>query len=243
MEFNNYKLSKFVDDFLVDNLNNINITNQYNSLNNDHNDNTSHIDKLSIEQYFPWNSNINFNHLKIDEIGKYSITLPKKADIISKIIQTYCNIQNRPIKITDATAGVGGNVLSFCKFGFDVNAIEIDKDRFEYLKHNINEYHYNVESFNDDYMNIYDKLNQDVIFVDPPWGGIDYKKVEEVTLKLGNTEIEDLCNMINNKKLAKLTVLKLPYNYDLNYVKNKINLPITMFKMKNILLLIIFNSF
>lgn len=241
MEFNNYKLSKYVDDFLVDNLNNINVINQTSSYLND-NENTSHVDKLSIDQYFPWNSNVNFQQLKIDEIGKYSITLPKKADIISKIIQTYCNIQDRQIKITDATAGVGGNVISFCKFGFDVNAVEIDLERYEYLKHNLNEYHYKVELYNDDYISIFDKLNQDVIFVDPPWGGINYKKADEVTLKLGETEIEDLCNMINNKKLAKLTVLKLPYNYDLNHIKNKINLPITMFKMKNILLLIIFNS-
>lgn len=242
MDFNNYKLSKFVDDFLVDNINNIN-KNPNIFEGSDLHETTCYIDKLSIDQYFPWNSNIKFNQLKIDEIGKYSITLPKKADMISKIIQSYCPITDRKLIVTDATSGVGGNVLSFCKFGFEVNAVEIDNERFTYLTHNLNEYHYNVNLFNNDYLDIYDRLSQDVIFVDPPWGGIEYKNIsEELTLKLGNMEIEDLCNKINDKKLAKLTVLKLPFNYDLNYIKNKINLPITIYKMKNILLLIIMNN-
>jgi hypothetical protein len=233
MDYNQFKLSKFVDDFLIDNINN---------LTSDFTDSESHIDKLTNVQYFPHKYNMDYNNLKIDDTGKYSITLPKKADHITRIIQTYCNkATSKKIVITDATAGVGGNVLSFCKHNFKVNAIEMDLERFNCLTHNINEYGYEVNLINSDYLLVYDKLVQDVIFVDPPWGGINYKDADEITLKLGDTTIEELCNNISYKKLAKLTVLKLPFNYNLNYIKSQINLPFTIFKLKKILLIVIFN--
>jgi predicted RNA methylase len=238
MNYNNIKLSRYVDDFLVDNINNM--TCDFNDISES--EITCHVDKLSIDQYFPKHNNINYTKLQIDEVGKYSITLPKKADVISKIIQSYCSNDQERITITDATAGVGGNVLSFCKFGFIVNAIEIDKERCDILKNNITEYNYKVNVINNNYLDIYEKLKQDVIFVDPPWGGIDYKKAEEITLKLGEVTVEDLCNRINKKKLSKLTVLKLPFNYNLNYIKREVHLPFTIVKLKNILLFIIFNA-
>jgi 16S rRNA G966 N2-methylase RsmD len=239
MNYNNYKLSKFVDDFLVDNINNINKpSNLYK---------TCYVNNLSIQQYFPYDIRINYDHLKIDDISKYSITLPNRADIISRIILSYFNITENSINriiITDATAGVGGNVLSFCKYKLDVNAVEIDKDRFSYLLENIKEYNYNdVMVYNRDYVEIYEDIKQDVIFIDPPWGGVEYKNVlSELTLKLGSMEIEELCININRKKLSKITVLKLPYNYNINYIKCKINIPMTIYRMKNILLVVIMND-
>jgi len=233
-----FTLSKFVDDFLIDNINNM--SSEFGCI-TDHND-SIHVNKLSIEQYFPWKIDIDFNKLKIDETGKYSITLPKKADHITLIILSYCNNMNKPIVITDATAGVGGNVLSFCKYNMSVNAVEKELERYNYLVNNINEYGYIVTTIHDDYLKIYDKLQQDIIFMDPPWGGINYKNMDDVILKLGDVDIEDLCNEISEKKLAKITVLKLPYNYNLNHIKSKINVPFTIFKIKHILLIIIFND-
>ena len=240
MEFNSIKLSSFVDEFLVDNISNM--TCDFNDASS--NEFSYHINQLQIEQYFPKHHNINYNILKIDDIGKYSITLPKKADTISELIKKYCNITGRQIIITDATAGVGGNVLSFCKYNYIVNAVEIDNERFHYLKHNIKEYKYDnmITLYNDNYINIFENLVQDVIFIDPPWGGLDYKKTEDITLKLGDIEIEELCNIINNKKLAKLTVLKLPFNYNLNYIKRMVHQTFTIYKLKNILLVLIINN-
>ena len=237
-EFNKCKLSFFVDDFLVDNINNM--TSDFIEINE--NKITCKVDKLTIDQYFPKINNINYDNLQIDEEGKYSISLPKCANMVSQLINSYCNIFDHKLVITDATACVGGNVLSFCKYGFEVNAVEIDKERFKMLKNNIDEYGFKVNLINDDYLKIFDTLKQDVIFVDPPWGGINYKSQEDITLMLGNIEIEKLCNIINEKKLAKMTVLKLPFNYNLNHIKREIHLPFTIFRSKKILVLIIFNS-
>jgi len=234
-DYNQFKLSKYVDDFIVDNINN---------MTSDFTDSeTFQIDKLTIEQYFPWKANINYDDLRIDDVGKFSITLPKKADSISRIISTYCSNSgsNKEITITDATAGAGGNVLSFCKHNFKVNAVELNIDRYNCLTQNIEAYGYTVNTLNCDYLTIYDKLEQDIIFVDPPWGGLNYKNSDNITLKLGDMTIEELCNNISIKKLAKFTVLKLPFNYNLNHIKVQTNLPFTIFKLKNILLIIIYN--
>jgi hypothetical protein len=99
-----------------------------------------------------------------------------------------------------------------------------------------------VAGFTDYNENSMIKLNPHVIFIDPPWGGADYKNSDTLTLKLGDITIEDLINNIINKfsnyyenllesiiepsertKIIlnnynnKLIVLKLPKNYDIEY--------------------------
>ena len=225
-------LSKYVDDFLIDNINSISV---------DTDSDTLHINEMSIDKYFPNINNVDFNKLQIDEIGKFSITLPKKADVITKIIKNYCN--SNELIITDATAGVGGNVISFCKSGFIVNAVEIDNTRFNFLKNNIEQYNFSnkVTLFNDSYINIFNKIKQDIIYIDPPWGGINYKDIENINILIDNITIEDICNNIISNKLSKLTVIKLPFNYNLNFIKNKIQNIFIIYRMKHIILVIIFN--
>jgi len=236
MELYNYSLSKYVDDVIIENINNLSISD----------DNTNSKNIFIIEKYFPYSNNVKYNNLKIDNIGKFSITHPKQADEISLIIKNYFNKKdNNPIIITDAMAGVGGNVLSFCRTNFNVNAIEKDFIRYNFLINNINEYKLNnriLKLYNDNYLNVYNKIIQDVIYIDPPWGGAAYKNIEHITIKIDNIEIEDLCNNIIINKLASLIVLKLPINYDLNYIKIKISYSFLIFKLKNILLILIFNN-
>ena len=244
----NNKLSDQIEEFFAENM--INLMNDFAlTVDEKKNDNevvkkpNYKIDKLSMDQYFPAKNDVNCLELKIDDVGKYSITLPKKADMITRLILFYCKNLNTANKltITDATACVGGNVLSFCKSGMNVNAVEIDAERFEYLSHNVATYGYDVNLYNNNYLEIYENLTQDVIFIDPPWGGLDYKKADEIILTLGNTPLEDICNNIYNKKIAKLTVLKLPYNYNLNHMKRKIHTSFNIYNLKNILLILIFN--
>ena len=66
---------------------------------------------------------------------------------------------------------------------------------------------------------IFKELKQDVIYLDPPWGGPEYKHKKTIKIKLGETRLEELCDNIIQNKLCKLLVLKLPFNYDLNELK------------------------
>jgi len=170
--------------------------------------------------------------LLTDDIGSYSITRPKEANIISKLIQSKFGTNN--IVITDATAGVGGNVLSFSHYFNYVHAIEIDQLRVNYLINNLSIYkRSNVCVYNNDMLKIIFTLKQDVIFIDPPWGGKDYKMKTNIRLQISNIDIEQICNMIMDNKCTKLIVIKLPLNYDMEYLKNMINSEIEIYNIKN----------
>jgi len=164
--------------------------------------------------FFPSNN----DKILIDDVGKYSITLPDKTKIITNLISKYLN--SKDIIVTDAMACIGGDTLSFAKEFKSVNAIELDKTRFEYLKHNMSLFNCsNIVFYNDDYLKLINTIKQDVIYIDPPWGGPDYKTKKNIKIKIGDKKLEEICDEIIEKKLCKLLVLKLPYNYDLAELK------------------------
>ena len=77
-----------------------------------------------INKIFP--KIINNNLLQYDEVGLWSITLPEDANIISTIIYSLIGYST----IFDATAGIGGNTISFSNYFKKVIAIENNINRF-----------------------------------------------------------------------------------------------------------------
>ena len=86
-------------------------------------------------------------------------------------------------------------------------------------------------------------LKQNVIFIDTPWGVKEYKDKYNIKLNLGNISIEKLINMFLNNKICNYVVLKLPTNYDLNYLRNNIedNKKIIINKLYKMFLIIVFS--
>nr|QFG73981.1 MAG: RNA cap guanine-N2 methyltransferase [Megaviridae environmental sample] len=159
--------------------------------------------------------------LMIDKIGKYSITTPKIADDISHFIQSRCDEFHH---IIDATAGVGGNIISFAKHFEWVYGIEWDDRRFVYLKNNIEVFNLqNVTLFHGDCLDIIPTVNANILFIDPPWGGRSYKYRTNITLQLGATSLERVCMDAINSNAFKGICLKLPFNYDINYLNAQLN--------------------
>jgi len=188
--------------------------------------------KIYKNKLFPYNGDADiWNKVMIDDETISYISTPNDADKITKIIEKHC-IDNKLIpntlNITDATAGAGGNVLSFCKKFKHVNAIEIDVKRYNFLVNNLEAYNYkNASTFCDDcHKFIYNKENQDIVFFDPPWGGKDYKNKINIRLSIGNIAVEDICiNLLKTENMysPKIVSIKLPKNYDLLYLYKKIS--------------------
>lgn len=154
------------------------------------------------------------------EVGKYSITSPKDAQLISDTIKSlFPDKDNKKIIITDATANNGGNTLNFAINFYKVNAVEIDKKECIILEQNIKNFKIrNIKVFNQDYLNIMNSLKQDIIFLDPPWGGPNYKKYKKIKLFLGKEKETNVINIINKiKEKAKMIVLKVPFNFDFSH--------------------------
>ena len=189
----------------------------------------------------------NYNHylnmypsnFKYDEEGLWSLTLPNDADKISKII---INEFGNNIIILDGTAGLGGNIISFCKYFQYVIGIEYNNDRFNLLKNNIELFKLcNVELLNNNSTKLIleNQLNKYIncYFFDPPWGGPNYKYNKYIKLKLGDYNLNKLIIIIKKKNNNISVILKLPKNYDLSEF---FNFNYKIYKIKNYLLLIIF---
>ncbi len=171
----------------------------------------------TLKKIFPLPPSNNYNKLQCDIEGLWSITHPKEAENISNKIMNILGTTN--IRILDMTAGCGGNMISFLKYFNHVTGIELNVERFEILKNNLIAYKYNNYSIiNDDCINYINYINNneidyDVYFLDPPWGGPEYKKQENIQLYLSNIKLEDVINMLPKNKLI---ILKIPFNALLN---------------------------
>ena len=181
--------------------------------------------KMTEELYirhFPQNKNVDYKKLQMSEVSLYSMDDPKFIESVAKIIKSYFH-GNKKITITDGTAHVGGASLNFAEYFNKVNSVEIDKFHCGILKNNINEYKLNkkIDVYCDDYLNIMTKLNQDVIFFDPPWGGNRYKKNILMDLYMSKSNLINIINklIIHNKtkkNKTSLIVFKVPRNYNIN---------------------------
>jgi predicted RNA methylase len=157
----------------------------------------------------------------MDKVSTFSITNYKTADKISDILLSLKGI-NTNSTILDGTACVGGNTISFAKKGFNVISVELDKQRSELLSHNIKLYNLEnkIKIYNKNLLEIYKRFKLDILFIDPPWGGIEYINEEYIDLYLGDLEISELCFKIKN--YTKYIAIKTPTNFDYNKFKTKI---------------------
>jgi predicted RNA methylase len=173
-----------------------------------------------MDFYFPKVKDINLSELKISDIGKYSISKPIDATIINNIILSYFPIGFK-ITVTDCCANNGGNTINFALKFYKVNSVEINKDEFDILSHNVKTYKLkNVKLIHDDYLNQMMLLKQDVVFIDAPWGGTQYFRKKNLDLYLGEMNIIDIVKKLYDKNAFKLCVLKVPKNYNFNNLFN-----------------------
>lgn len=198
--------------------------------------------KIYIERLFPDVIEKNlFFKLKIDHESIMYITIPSDAHMIDQLIIAHVTKKGYNVSelvITDATAGVGGDTISFAKIFKEVISIEIDKERYNYLSNNVSAYKFdNVILFNDDALKIIPQIEKhDIVFIDPPWGGKDYKKNNNLRLHINEIELEDCClsflDKEKNKSVPSFIVLKIPINYDINYLTEKLQNYVSIYVYK-----------
>ena len=148
--------------------------------------------------------------LQLDEEALYSTTDQLTADKITKDLLKYVPSDS---VITDATACVGGNTYSFAQSFKKVYAIEKDALRCQMLQQNVDTLGVssNVSIVHGDAIEVCPMLKQDVIFLDPPWGGPEYKQKSNISLYLSDVSLAHVC-----EKLACHTTyiaLKVPTNF------------------------------
>ena len=166
------------------------------------------------------------NLYKLNDEGSFSITRPYESSQIINIMENLIGNLNNKI-ITDATSCMGGDLINFCNVYKHVNGIEIDENNFECLVENCKRFNcLNVNLFCQDYLEIFNKLKQDVIYIDPPWGGINYKSKNNVKLKINNIDLNIIINNIITNNITKYIFIKVPNNALLDDMKFSYIIPI-----------------
>lgn len=141
--------------------------------------------------------------LHFNDEGKWSVTAACLGKIMDDVIASLPGLPPK-ITVTDGTASCGGNVMSFMchpRYGC-VNAVEIDPDTFKMLVSNFKytklyRYHSaNVTPIRESYLNVMHTLWQQVVFLDPPWGGVGSNSTDghPVDLTLGGKSLVDIVN-------------------------------------------------
>ena len=165
------------------------------------------------KKIFPTKQNTKINEYMLSNIGSYSIFYPNDADKVAKIIKSF--LPGKAI-ITDANANMGGASLAFTNYFDHVNSVEIIPFHCKILENNLKVYNASdkVTIHCVDYLDIGNKLEQDAIFFDPPWGGPDYKKKQLMDMYLDNISICDIIKSLIDKKKIKILAIRVPFNYD-----------------------------
>lgn len=148
-----------------------------------------------------------------DEEALYSTTDQLTADKITKDISRYITKES---VIVDGTACVGGNTYSFGQTFRKVVAYEVDPKRALYLAHNMKLLGLtNVECIHGDVLEHVTQSKEqlpDCIFLDPPWGGPEYKQKERIQLFLSQKPIATVCAQI--APYTRYIAMKVPTNFD-----------------------------
>ena len=149
----------------------------------------------------------------------YSSGCVDQSEFTASLISSYFHTSDvSSIVVTDATSCIGGNTWAFAKHFKKVNAVEIHPLHFEILTHNMKELHLDrkINFYLSNYLEVYSNLQQDVVFIDPPWGGMKYRSSPQVGLYNTMDHFIPLPRMLSEIEFGestKLIVLKVPKNY------------------------------
>lgn len=179
--------------------------------------------------------------VQYDEVSLYSATDQLTARATARVLRTLPGV-TAASTVTDATACIGGNTLEFARAFAHVHAVELDSMRADMLRHNLAWLRLDagVTVHDADYCNLHATLRQDVVFIDPPWGGKRYKQQERVRLYLSDRDVGDLCGAI----LTHTThvVVKVPRNFDLRHFAQTVQQRVRVLKLTGMLLLVVSNT-
>ncbi len=176
-------------------------------------------EKQSMDIFYGANY-VNYRKLLFTDESMYSVSKIEGAMKLYDVIQTYLP-STRELVITDATANIGSDSIYMAsKFAY-VNAIEIYEKTFNVLQHNIDILRVkNISSIFGDCTKVLSITEQELIIVDAPWGGRNYKDQTNMRLYLSGREIHELYMMYKDR--ANLFVFKVPCNYDIEFFSNKL---------------------
>jgi hypothetical protein len=160
---------------------------------------------------------------RMTDVGLFSVTSYDQSKYLTQVIKSYLPKTNK-VTIIDFNAGVGGNTVSLLENFNKVIAVEKSILHYDILIHNLEERFKGsplildkLTTENRDMFEILspDMVKDNVIFFDPPWGGIDYKSAIPRLGYTVNKKFVSIDKLIPKwlQWSPKMIVLKTPLGY------------------------------
>lgn len=168
---------------------------------------------------FPPNDFIDKSKLQMTDIGIYSYTPYYDTEKMIDYVKTaFDKLEN--LIITESNGGVGGDTVTFAKYFKKVNCFENRPLHCDIIRNNVSVYGFNnVTVYCWDYTDAMNEVEQDILYMDPPWGGPAYRLASKMSLYINNYSVEEIILKIN----AKLYILKAPLNFDIEKLLKEVN--------------------
>ena len=194
--------------------------------------------KAKIQYLFSQETPAFHEAVQYDDVSLYSATDQLTARATARVLRTLPGV-TAASTVTDATACIGGNTLEFARAFAHVHAVEIDPVRASMLRHNLAWLRLDkgVTVHEADFCDMQSTLRQDVVFLDPPWGGKRYKQQERVRLYLSDRDVGDLCGAILLHTAH--VVVKVPCNFDVRHFAQTVQQRVRVLKLTGMLLLVV----
>jgi len=168
---------------------------------------------------FPEKHGVDYEKLMMTPEGEYSIT--KRQDG-KKIIQYMKSLVGslKGKTVADLTGNVGGDTIMFGLNFKHVDSFEWSLDNFEALKNNVHVFGLkNVTLHQGDSTELFRK-HVDVLYLDPPWGGPDYREKEQLDLLMGKESVSTfLKKVLESEWKPNYVFMKVPANYMFDSLK------------------------
>jgi len=170
---------------------------------------------LENSKIFAKKEGIEYDKLIITDEGRYSITKRKDGERLLEIIRKEIKTTEDKI-ITDLTGCVGGDTILFGLNFRKVYSIEYNENNYKALENNVKKVYKleNVKLLQGDSTKIYN-WRTDVLYLDPPWGGINYRDNEKIDLYLGDIRVDIFIKeILERENRPRYIFIKLPRNYN-----------------------------
>lgn len=169
--------------------------------------------------------------VKMNETAFFSVTPAVYADRVAKMMRSVvASLGKSPYAVIDGTSCVGGDTRLLAKHFDMAVAIEKDSDTYALLQDNLTTWGLDVKTISGDTSELISQFWELIgtvatfsLYLDPPWGGVDYRLQKDIQLTLGSLAVEDVVNRAFEAHLSmKLAVIKLPRNYNCGYLFRKL---------------------
>jgi len=173
-----------------------------------------------LQELFPRKSGVDYSKLKITPEGEYSITKRKDGDVLLKHMKSVLKT-TKDKHITDLTGNVGGDTILFGLHFKKVDSVELNPENFEALRNNVDVFGLkNVTLHEGDSTKLFN-WKTDVLYIDAPWGGPDYKQYKELDLFLGEKRVDEFVKeVLARQNRPDYVFMKVPRNYKFDRFEN-----------------------